>query len=201
MTAEQEQALAKIKRALVDGRYQSLLLHGVTGSGKTEIYLRAAEETLARNRQALILVPEIGLVPQMEGRFRTRFGEKIAVLHSGLSPGERLDQWRRIQAGETPIVVGTRSAVFAPLEALGLIVVDEEHDPSLKQQGSLRYHARDLALVRAQLAQAAAVLGSATPSLTTLHLRERKKMAYLPLTRRVRQRAMPEISLDRSQAI
>ena len=195
LTTEQEQALVKIKRALGDGRYQSLLLHGVTGSGKTEIYLRAAEETLAQNRQALILVPEIGLVPQMEGRFRSRFGEKIAVLHSGLSPGERLDQWRRIQMGETPIVVGTRSAIFAPLEALGLIVVDEEHDPSLKQQDSLRYHARDLALVRAQLAQAVAVLGSATPSLTTLHLQDRKKMAYLPLTRRVRQRAMPEIRL------
>ena len=195
LTTEQEQALVKIKRALVDGRYQSLLLHGVTGSGKTEVYLRAAEESLARNRQALILVPEIGLVPQMEGRFRTRFGEKIAVLHSGLSPGERLDQWRQIQAGETPIVVGTRSAVFAPLEALGLIVVDEEHDPSLKQQESLRYHARDLALVRAQLAQAVAVLGSATPSLTTLYLQDRKKMAYLPLTRRVRERPMPEISL------
>ena len=125
LTTEQGQALIKIKRALVDERFQSLLLHGVTGSGKTEVYLRAAEETLARNRQALILVPEIGLVPQMEGRFRTRFGEKIAVLHSGLSPRERLDQWRRIQAAETPIVVGTRSAVFAPLDALGLIVVDE----------------------------------------------------------------------------
>jgi primosomal protein N' (replication factor Y) len=195
LTTEQEQALLKIKRALADGRYRSLLLHGVTGSGKTEIYLRATEETLALNRQALILVPEIGLVPQMEGRFRTRFGEKIAVLHSGLSPRERLDQWRRIQMGETPVVVGTRSAVFAPLESLGLVVVDEEHDPSLKQQESLRYHARDLALVRAQLVQAVAVLGSATPSLTTLHLLDQKKMAYLPLTRRVRQRAMPEINL------
>lgn len=195
LTAGQEQALVKITRALTAGRYQSLLLHGVTGSGKTEIYMRAAEETLCRNRQTLILVPEIGLVPQMEGRFRTRFGEKIAVLHSGLTPGERLDQWRRIQSGETPIVVGTRSAVFAPLESLGLIVVDEEHDPSLKQQDSLRYHARDLALVRAQLNQAVALLGSATPSLTTLHLQERKKMAYLPLPHRVRERAMPEITL------
>ena len=195
LTAGQEGALEKITRALAAGRYQSLLLHGVTGSGKTEVYLRAAEETLAHNRQALILVPEIGLVPQMEGRLRTRFGEKIGVLHSGLSSGERLDQWRRIQSGETPIVLGTRSAIFAPLKALGLIVVDEEHDPSLKQQESLRYHARDLALVRAQLAGAVAVLGSATPSLTTLHLQDRKKMAYLPLPHRVHQRPLPEITL------
>ena len=195
LTSEQEKALEKITRALTAGRYQSLLLHGVTGSGKTEVYMRAAEETLALDRQALILVPEIGLVPQMEGRFRTRFGEKIGVLHSGLSSGERLDQWRRIQSGETPIVLGTRSAVFAPLEALGLIVVDEEHDPSLKQQESLRYHARDLALVRAQQAGAVALLGSATPSLTTLHLQDRKKMAYLSLPHRVHQRPMPEITL------
>jgi primosomal protein N' (replication factor Y) (superfamily II helicase) len=132
LTADQERALEKITRALAAGRYHPLLLHGVTGSGKTEIYMRAVEEALARKRQALILVPEIGLVPQMEGRFRTRFGEKIGVLHSGLSSGERLDQWRQIQSGETPIVLGTRSAIFAPLEALGLIVVDEEHDPSLK---------------------------------------------------------------------
>ena len=195
LTVEQEQAFRQIQDGLSHHRYLTLLLHGVTGSGKTEIYLRAAEETLHHRRQVLILVPEIGLIPQMEGRVRSRFGEKIAVLHSGLSPGERLDQWRRIQIGEASIVLGTRSAVFAPLEDLGLIVVDEEHDSSLKQQDSLRYQARDLALVRARMAQAVALLGSATPSLTTLHLHDQKKIAYIPLTRRIQQRSMPEITL------
>ncbi|MCU0578521.1 MAG: primosomal protein N' [Desulfobacterota bacterium] len=195
LTEDQERALAKIHRRLADGRYQTLLLHGVTGSGKTEIYLQAAQKALQQERQVLILVPEIGLIPQMEGRVRFRFGEKVAVLHSSLSPGERLDQWRRIQSGAAPIVVGTRSAVFAPLEKLGLLVVDEEHDPSLKQQESLRYQARDLALVRARLASAVALLGSATPSLTTLNLWERQKISYLSLPRRIRQTRLPAVTV------
>jgi primosomal protein N' (replication factor Y) len=195
LTEDQERALHTIRQGLTAGRYQTLLLHGVTGSGKTEIYLRAAEAALQLDRQVLILVPEIGLVPQMEGRVRFRFGEKTAVLHSALSPGERLDQWRRIQQGRALIVVGTRSAVFAPLENLGLLVVDEEHDPSLKQQESLRYQARDLALVRARLASALVLLGSATPSLTTLNLWDRNKIGYLPLPRRIRQSFLPEITV------
>jgi primosomal protein N' (replication factor Y) len=192
---EQEQALFQIREALKSTSYESLLLHGITGSGKTEVYIRAATETLKQGRSVLILVPEIGLVPLIEGRFRLRFGEKIALLHSGLSEGERLDQWRRIQEGMCPVVIGTRSAVFAPLDNLGLIVVDEEHDPSYKQGEHLRYNARDLALVRGRLASALVVLGSATPSLSTLYLRRQKKIGYLGIKKRVRDQALPDIRL------
>jgi primosomal protein N' (replication factor Y) (superfamily II helicase) len=195
LTREQEQALTRISEGLKSGLYQTLLLHGITGSGKTEVYLRAAAETIDRGRQALILVPEIGLVPLMEGRFRLRFGNKIALLHSGLNPGERLDQWRRIQKGLCPLVIGTRSAIFAPLHSLGLIVVDEEHDSSYKQTDSLRYNARDLALVRGQQASAVVVLGSATPSISTLYLRRKKKIGYLGIHKRVQDQIMPEIKL------
>ncbi|MEW6185037.1 MAG: primosomal protein N' [Thermodesulfobacteriota bacterium] len=192
---EQEQALVQIREALKSTSYESLLLHGITGSGKTEVYIRAATETLEQGRSVLILVPEIGLVPLIEGRFRLRFGEKIALLHSGLSEGERLDQWRKIQGGMCPVVIGTRSAVFAPLDNLGLIVVDEEHDPSFKQAERLRYNARDLALVRGRLASALVVLGSATPSLSTLYLRRQKKIGYLRIKKRVRDQALPDIRL------
>ncbi len=195
LTGEQKQALARIIEGLQSGSYQTLLLHGVTGSGKTEVYLRAAAAMIEQGRQALILVPEIGLIPLMEGRFRLRFGEKVALLHSGLNPGERLDQWRRIQKGLCPIVIGTRSAIFAPLDSLGLIVVDEEHDPSYKQTDSLRYNARDLALVRGQQASAVVVLGSATPSISTLYLRRKKKIGYLGIHKRVQEQTLPEIKL------
>ena len=195
LTGEQEQALARIGEGLTSGVYQTLLLHGITGSGKTEVYLRAAAETIQQGRQVLILVPEIGLIPLMEGRFRLRFGEQIALLHSGLNPGERLDQWRRIQNGLCPVVIGTRSAIFAPLHSLGLIVVDEEHDPSYKQTDSLRYNARDLALVRGRQASAVVVLGSATPSISTLFLRRKKKIGYLGIHKRVRKQTLPEIKL------
>ena len=195
LTGEQEQALIRISEGLQSGSYQTLLLHGITGSGKTEVYLRAAAEMIEQGRQALILVPEIGLIPLMEGRFRLRFGEKIALLHSGLNPGERLDQWRRIQKGLCPIVIGTRSAIFSPLDSLGLIVVDEEHDPSYKQTDSLRYNARDLALVRGQQASAVVVLGSATPSISTLYLRRKKKIGYLGIHKRVQEQTLPEIKL------
>ncbi len=195
LTGEQEQALTRIGEGLKSGSYQTLLLHGVTGSGKTEVYLRAAAETVEQGRQVLILVPEIGLIPLMEGRFRLRFGDKIALLHSGLNPGERLDQWRRIQNGLCPVVIGTRSAIFAPLDSLGLIVVDEEHDPSYKQTDSLRYNARDLALVRGRQASSVVVLGSATPSISTLYLRRNKKIGYLGIHKRVQEQTLPEIKL------
>lgn len=193
LTPYQEEALDRIGKGLAENTYQALLLHGATGSGKTEIYLRAAAETLARGRQVLVLVPEIGLIPLMEARFRLRFGEGIALLHSGLSERERLDQWRKIATGERPVVIGTRSAVFAPVKVPGLIVVDEEHDPSFKQGESLRYNARDLALVRGRLSSAVVVLGSATPSVTTLYLRRQKKLDYIGIPKRVRDRALPEI--------
>ncbi len=192
---EQKKALEKIKEGLQSGEYQTFLLHGITGSGKTEIYLQAAVEALKEGKQALVLVPEIGLVPQIEGRFRLRFDDRIALLHSGLNPGERLDQWRRIQQGAAPVVIGTRSAIFAPFSNLGLIIVDEEHDASYKQTDSLRYHARDLALVRARLHSALVILGSATPSISTLYLRRQKKITYLGLTKRVRDQALPEVKV------
>ncbi|HCP45476.1 MAG TPA: hypothetical protein DIU15_05515, partial [Deltaproteobacteria bacterium] len=146
----QEQALDAIVTALDEGAYRAFLLHGVTGSGKTEVYLQAADAVLSRGQSAVLLVPEIGLTPQFLGRFRARFGEReVAVLHSGLTERERFDEWLRIAVGEARLVVGPRSAVFAPVRDLGLVVVDEEHDGSYKQDSSLRYNARDVAVVRA----------------------------------------------------
>ena len=184
------------------GRYHGWLLHGVTGSGKTEVYLRLAAQHLAQGRSVLVLVPEIGLTPQLVGRFAARFaGVPLAVLHSGLTDAARLEAWRRAHAGEARLVLGTRSAVFAPLPGLGLVIVDEEHDSSFKQQeGGFRYSARDLALVRAQGLGIPVVLGSATPSLETLHnaatgrltrlaLPERAAAAQPPLLRLVDLRA------------
>ena len=162
----QAQAARAVTGAL--DRFAPFLLHGVTGSGKTEVYLAAIGATLAAGRQALVLVPEIGLTPQLLTRFGERLGTSIAVLHSGLTDRERLTAWHRAATGEARVVLGTRSAVFAPLPEPGLIVVDEEHDPSLKQQDGFRYHARDLAVVRAQRAGIPVLLGSATPSLESL---------------------------------
>ncbi len=164
LTPAQQQALAAVG---FDG-FAGILLDGVTGSGKTEVYLQLIARTVAEGRQALVLVPEIGLTPQLLERFRRRFAVPIAVLHSGLADGERLSAWLAARDGEAPIVIGTRSAVFAPLPQLGLIIVDEEHDPSFKQQDGFRYSARDVAVMRARQAQAPIVLGSATPSLESL---------------------------------
>src|SRR5439155_15025939 len=147
----------------------SVLLHGVTGSGKTEVFLAAAEHVLASGRDVLMLVPEIALTHQLVDRVRSRFGGATAVLHSGIGPRERWAEWRRIAAGEARVVVGARSAVFAPIGRLGLVVVDEEHDSAYKQEEALRYNARDLAVVRARLARAVVVLASATPSAESYH--------------------------------
>ena len=153
LTPAQAQAIDALTAALAGG-FASFLLHGVTGSGKTEVYLRVIAAARAAGRGALVLVPEIALTPQLAARFRARFGEDVAVLHSGLPPRERLAAWRRLRAGEVGIALGARSAVFAPVRALGVVVVDEEHDPSFKQEEGVRYHARDLAVVRAQRAGA-----------------------------------------------
>ena len=147
--------------------FRTALVRGVTGSGKTEIYLQLADHVRRQQRQSLLLVPEIALTPALAGRVRARFGERVAIQHSGLSDGERHDQWHRVRGGDVDVVVGTRSAVFAPLDRLGLVVVDEEHDTSYKQDESPRYHGRDVAVMRAHQAGALAVLGSATPSLET----------------------------------
>ena len=162
----QRQAVDAISAAL--GTYTPFLLHGVTGSGKTEVYLRAIEQALARGTQALVLVPEIGLTPQSIARFRSRLGVPLAVLHSGMTDLERLQMWRQARSGEAAVVIGTRSAVYAPLPRPGLIVIDEEHDASYKQQDGFRYSARDLAVWRARRLSIPIVLGSATPALETL---------------------------------
>jgi primosomal protein N' (replication factor Y) len=194
-TSEQVAALTELQKALSSASFVPALLHGVTGSGKTEVYLCLIEATLKGRKTALMLMPEIGLTPRVAEEFRQRLGRDIAILHSGLSDGERFDEWWRIKRGEARVVIGTRSALFAPLENLGLIVVDEEHDPSYKQQESPRYHARDTALVRGKLARALVVLGSATPGVETFHNARSGKYRYLRMMSRVQSRPLPEVTL------
>ncbi|HET6980562.1 MAG TPA: primosomal protein N', partial [Myxococcaceae bacterium] len=195
LTEAQAAALGEVQRALDAGGFHPFLLQGVTGSGKTEVYLRAAEHALERGGGALVLVPEIALTPQLVGRFRSRFGSAVAVLHSGLRDRERLLHWKGLRSATVRLAVGVRSAVFAPVQDLALIVVDEEHDPSFKQDEKLRYQARDLAVVRAKQAGATVVLGSATPSLETLENARRGRYRHLLLPARVDDRPMPEVEL------
>jgi primosomal protein N' (replication factor Y) len=192
LTSDQNRAVAAIDAAT---GFHTVLLHGVTGSGKTEVYMRAAERFLAAGKSSLILVPEIGLTPQVTDRVSERFPGKTAILHSSLTKRQRIDEWLRIRAGEAPIVVGTRSAVFAPLRDLGLIVVDEEHETSYKQDEVPRYNARDTAVMRAKLAQAVAVLGSATPSMESFRNAESKKYRHVTLQTRVENRALPSVEI------
>jgi primosomal protein N' (replication factor Y) len=172
-----------------------VLLFGVTGSGKTEVYLQAIASELDNGRGAIILVPEISLTPQTVRRFAGRFGNKVAVLHSALSDGERYDEWHRIRTGEARVVIGPRSAVFAPVKNLGLIVIDEEHDGSYKQDETPRYHARDVAIVRAKLEGAKVVLGSATPSLETWANVNNGKFALASIPARVAGHPMPTVRI------
>ena len=165
LTPGQQQAADRLRDCLDSGETQTVLLFGVTASGKTEVYLNAIAHTLAQGRSAIVLVPEIALTAQIVDVFVGRFGEQVAVLHSKLSEGERHDEWRRMQAGKARIVVGARSAIFAPVQNVGLIVMDEEHEASYKQENTPRYNAKDLAVERARLSSATLVLGSATPSL------------------------------------
>jgi primosomal protein N' (replication factor Y) len=195
LVPDQEQALAEIVAGIDGGKFTPFLLHGVTASGKTEVYLSAATHSLAQGRQVLVLAPEIALTHPVGQAFRRRFGARVALLHSGLSEAFRVDQWRRIMLGEVDIVVGARSAVFAPLPRLGLVVVDEEHDPSYKQEGGLLYQARDVALYRGKLAGAAVVLVSATPQVTSCFSAREGKYRYLKLDRRVTPQTLPEIQL------
>jgi primosomal protein N' (replication factor Y) len=192
LTIDQSRALDVIRNA---NGFSVVLLHGVTGSGKTEVYMRAAEHFLAAGKSSLILVPEIGLTPQLTERFSERFPGKVAILHSSLTKRQRIDEWLRIYYGNAPIVVGTRSAVFAPLRNLGMIVVDEEHETSYKQEEVPRYNARDTAVMRAKLARAAAVLGSATPSMETFRNAEAKKYTQVDLKTRVEDRALPNVEI------
>jgi primosomal protein N' (replication factor Y) len=190
----QERAVAQLTEAQRGG-FATFVLHGVTGSGKTEVYLRVIAEARAAGRGALVLVPEIALTPQLAARFRARFGEDVAVLHSALPPGERLAAWRRLRAGEVGIALGARSAVFAPVQRLGVVVVDEEHDGSFKQEEGVRYNGRDLAVVRAQRAGAIAILGSATPSLETFHNAARGRFTRIDLPGRATARPLPTVEL------
>ncbi len=192
---EQETALAALILGIRGGGFAPFLLHGVTASGKTEVYLGAAAETLAQGRQVLVLLPEIALTHPVALEFRRRFGSRVTLLHSGLSDAARLDQWRRMALGQVDIVVGARSAVFAPLPRLGLIVVDEEHDPAYKQEGGLPYQARDVALYRGKLSGAAVALVSATPQVSTYYHAREGKYRHLYLGRRVTPQDLPEIHL------
>jgi primosomal protein N' (replication factor Y) len=191
----QQAAFDEIRTAILEKQYRIFLLHGVTGSGKTEVYLNAIETVVAEGRSALLLVPEIALTPAMAGQFFSRFGDRVAILHSAFTDVERSEQWRRIRSGAASVVVGTRSGVFAPVTNLGLIVVDEEHDGSYKQEETPRYNGRDVAIVRAQAAGACVILGSATPSLESRYNAERGKYTLLELPGRIEERPMPTVEL------
>ena len=193
LTDEQAAALDRLQALAAAGAFRVALLHGVTGSGKTEVYLRLASAVRAAGRSVLMLVPEIALTPAITSQFREVFGDRVAVQHSGLSEGERHDQWQRIRTGAIDIVIGTRSAVFAPLGRLGAVIVDEEHDASYKQDESPRYHGRDVAIVRAQRAGALVVLGSATPSMESYANAMRGRYEHIVLARRVLDRPLASV--------
>ncbi|WP_188882379.1 replication restart helicase PriA, partial [Alicyclobacillus cellulosilyticus] len=195
LTPAQARAVADIVAAVQRGRGEAVVLFGVTGSGKTEVYLRAIAECLAAGGGAIVLVPEIALTPQMVARFVDRFGSRVAVLHSGLSAGEKRDEWSRIRRGEARIVVGARSAVFAPVQGLKLIIVDEEHEPSYKQEETPHYDARDVARWRAQYRGGVVVYGSATPSLEAMHEVEQGRARLLTLPTRVHGGPLPPVQI------
>jgi len=190
LTEAQQSVLDEISKAITKESYSAFLLHGVTGSGKTEVYIRAMRATLALGKSALMLVPEIALTPMFSQRLREHFGDEVAIFHSSLQRGERFDEWNRVKSGDARIVIGTRSAVFAPIQNLGLIVIDEEHESSYRQQDSPYYSGRDTAIVRAQKESAVVVLGSATPSLESFQNARNGKYVYLSLPERIGSRPM-----------
>ena len=195
LNPHQQTAFNAIHNALAGSAFQAFLLEGVTGSGKTEVYLKAIDSVLETGRTALMLVPEIALTPAVAGQFLQRFGDRVAILHSAFHDSERAEEWRRIRAGAARVVIATRSGVFAPMRDLGLIIVDEEHDQSYKQQDAPRYHGRDVAVVRARDLRAVVVLGSATPSLESRFNAERGKYTRLELPERIEKRPMPRVEL------
>jgi primosomal protein N' (replication factor Y) (superfamily II helicase) len=191
----QQAALVRIRESVASHRFSGMLLHGVTGSGKTAVYLAGMRDVLEAGRSAILLVPEIGLTPAVAADLHQIFGDEVAILHSALSDKERAEQWHRIKRGEARMVVGTRSAVFAPVADLALIIVDEEHDASYKQEETPRYYARDIAVMRAKMANAVVVLGSATPSLESYFNAKKNKYALIELPDRVEQRPLPEVEI------
>ena len=195
LTSEQQQALGKISEAIDDKRSETFLLHGVTGSGKTEVYLQAIQQTIAQGKEAIVLVPEISLTPQMTERFKSRFGDLVAVMHSGLSVGEKYDEWRKVQQGKVKVCVGARSAVFAPFKNLGLVILDEEHESTYKQDDSPRYHARDVAIWRGNYYQCPVILGSATPALESYARAKKGVYTLLTLEHRAKNQALPTVHI------
>ncbi|WHX42224.1 primosomal protein N' [Mesobacillus sp. AQ2] len=195
LTAEQEKAISPILSSIEKEHHEVFLLYGVTGSGKTEIYLQSIQEVLRKGKEAIVLVPEISLTPQMVTRFKERFGDLVAVMHSGLSAGEKYDEWRKIQRKEVKVVVGARSAIFAPFENIGIIIIDEEHETSYKQEENPRYHARDVAIQRAKTYACPVVLGSATPSLESFARAQKGRYTLLTLPKRMNNQALPEVEI------
>jgi primosomal protein N' (replication factor Y) len=195
LTSSQQTAIGPILNAIETNKHEVFLLYGVTGSGKTEIYLQSIQEVIEKGQEAIVLVPEISLTPQMVNRFKGRFGDLVAVLHSGLSAGEKYDEWRKIQRKEVKVAVGARSAIFAPFENLGIIIIDEEHETSYKQEEMPRYHARDVAIKRAETFNCPVVLGSATPSLESFARAQKKVYHLLSLPSRMNNQALPSVEI------
>ncbi|WP_449619337.1 primosomal protein N' [Robertmurraya sp. Marseille-Q9965] len=195
LTTEQEKAISPILATLEENQQKVFLLYGVTGSGKTEIYLQSIQRAIEMGKEAIVLVPEISLTPQMVKRFKGRFGNEVAVLHSGLSSGEKYDEWRKIERKEVKVVVGARSAIFAPFENLGIIIIDEEHETSYKQEDNPRYHARDVAIQRSKFHQCPVILGSATPSLETFARAQKGVYEQLTLPKRMNNQALPSVQI------
>jgi primosomal protein N' (replication factor Y) len=195
LSERQEEAAAAIREALKKKAFAAFLLHGVTGSGKTEVYYQAIQETIRLGRQAILMAPEIALVIYMEGLFRSRLGDRVALYHSGLSQGERYDQWMKMARGEVDLVIGARSALFAPLPELGLIIADEEHDTSYKQDEAPRHQARDAAVVRGKIEKALVLLGSGTPSIQSFYNARNGRYGLLCMPERIRNRPLPEVEV------
>ncbi|TYS91089.1 primosomal protein N' [Rossellomorea aquimaris] len=195
LTAQQDQAISPILNTIDEEKHHTFLLYGVTGSGKTEIYLQSIQRVLQEGKEAIVLVPEISLTPQMVHRFKGRFGNDVAVLHSGLSVGEKYDEWRKIQRKEVKVVVGARSAVFAPFENIGIIIIDEEHETSYKQEENPRYHARDVAIYRGEYHQCPVILGSATPSLESFARASKGVYRLLTLDKRMNDGPLPSVDI------
>jgi primosomal protein N' (replication factor Y) (superfamily II helicase) len=195
LTEDQQKAITPILNTIEEKQQEVFLLHGVTGSGKTEVYLQAIEKVINQGKEAIVLVPEISLTPQMVNRFKGRFGNLVAVLHSGLSLGEKYDEWRKIQRKEVKVVVGARSAIFAPFENIGIIIIDEEHENSYKQEDIPRYHARDIAIERSKIHHCPVVLGSATPSLESFARAKKGVYKLLTMDKRMNQSRLPTVEI------
>ena len=195
LTEEQSKCFEEINDSIQNNKFSKNLIYGITGSGKTEIYLRLIQEVLNKEKSAIVLVPEISLTPQMVDRFLARFGDTVAVLHSKLSIGERFDEWQKISSGEKKIVIGARSAIFAPIENLGIIIIDEEHDMSYKSDTTPRYNAKDLAKYIAEKNNCPLVLGSATPEITTMYNAKENEINLYTLTKRANNSKLPKVQI------